>query len=246
VIISLARHRARVEYSLQKLDAAGFRNIRVYEGADGFTLDVRAAAREEGWAFHPRLANGEVGCALSMFRLWRYVTAEELPYLLVFEDDALPRPDLAALGRRYYEQTPLDLDFLFLGSERLPDTAWTPGELVVTAPVRSNHAYVVSLEGAWRMLGWLSLNQSLLRRALDCVDVELELAMRADSLRWACWNGMELPRAFPTSDEVDTSTSAECDVAVSGRDFGLVYQNATFGSTIWQPERVWPGTGGRP
>ena len=91
-MVYLPRHRARAEYSLAKLREVGFANIVLTEGVDAYTADVRQIAATEGWSFRPDVNPGAVGCALAKFRLWRRIIDRGLPYLLIFEDDVLPRP----------------------------------------------------------------------------------------------------------------------------------------------------------
>ena len=98
VMVYLPRHRARAEYSLGKLREVGFSNIELIEGADAHTAEVRQIAVTEGWSFRTDVNPGAIGCALAKFRLWRRVVDQGLPYLLIFEDDVLPRPDLNSLG----------------------------------------------------------------------------------------------------------------------------------------------------
>jgi hypothetical protein len=238
VMLYLQRHRARAEYSLAKIRDAGFREISLYEGADGTTSDVRRAAEAEGWSFRSEIRPTEVGCALSMLRLWKRVVDQSLPYLLIFEDDVLPHPDLRALGPSYWRETPRELDFLFLGNE-MGEAAYATDDAVIAAPSLTTHAYVVTVEGARRALALLSILRAHAGHRIDIIDEEINRWMCHGLIRWVCWNGTRGGNPFPTSIGPSPHSGAPQDIAVAGRDTGLFYQNQTLGSTIRQPDLVW-------
>ena len=161
-MLYLPRLRWRARHSLRKLREVGFRSVVLEEGVDGTAGDVRAEAERRGWFFDPGLSPGEIGCSLSMLALWERVVEQDLPYLLIFEDDVLPHPDLRQLGPQYWAETPRDADFVLMGNQMkfeeiaaLPD----PGRRVVTLPAWCLHAYLITQDGARRGL-------ELLRTAL--------------------------------------------------------------------------------
>jgi hypothetical protein len=245
VMVHLPRQRARADYSLVKLREVGFANIVLIEGVDAYTADARQIAATEGWAFRPDAKPGEVGCSLAMFRLWRQVVDQSLPYLLIFEDDVLPHPDLGSLGPSYWAETPRDVDFVFLGNQMTVDGTqmfFEPDDAdrrVVRALSWTTHAYIITLEGARRSLKLLA-SPELRERGIDAADSQIRRWMEQNAIRWACWNGTRLPKVFPTSFEIGHTFSGEpYDVAWSARDTGLVYQNFMLGSTIQDPETVW-------
>jgi hypothetical protein len=186
VMTFLPRHRARAEYSLAKLGEVGFTNIVLVEGVDGFAADVRQIAAAEGWSFHPEASATRIGCALSTIRLWRRVVDQGLPYLLIFEDDVLPRPDLASLGPRYWEETPREVDFVYLGNQMTVE----PGDqdqLVVQALSWCTHAYIITIEGALRALQLLSEpRRDLLAGNIDGIDTQIRDWMSRGVIQWAC------------------------------------------------------------
>jgi hypothetical protein len=240
VMVYLPRHRARAEYSLAKLREVGFAKIVLSEGVDAYTADVRQIAATEGWSFRPDVNPGAVGCALAKFRLWRRIIDEGLPYLLIFEDDVLPRPDLGSLGPSYWADTPRDVDFVLLGNQMTvePDDR---DRRVVRALSWTSHAYIITREGARRSLELLA-SPELREGGSDVSDTQVRHWMSQELIRWVCWNGTSLPKVFPTSFEIGHTFSGEPhDVAWSPRDTGLFYQNFMLGSTIQDPETVWRG-----
>ncbi len=246
-MVYLPRHRARAEYSLAKLREVGFANIELTRGVDACTTDVRQLAAAESWSFRPGLKPAKMGNALTQFRLWRRVVRERLPYLLIFEDDVLPRPDLTNLGPSYWADTPRDVDFIMLGNQMTvhgDEMTFAPQDAhrrVVRALSWTTHAYIVTPEGANRALGLLSIPE-LLEGGSDSVDIQLRHWMEREVIRWACWNGTQLPKVFPTSVEIAGLSESHRDVAWFPRDTGLFYQNFMLGSTIENPESVWPGS----
>lgn len=240
VMVYLPRHRARAEYSLRKLREVGFSNIELIEGPDAHTADVRQIAVTEGWSFRPDVKPGAVGCALAKFRLWRRVVDRGLPYLLIFEDDVLPRPDLNGLGPAYWADTPRDVDFVFLGNQMTVEPN-DRDRRVVRALSWTSHAYIITRDGARRSLELLATPE-LRDCGSDVSDTQVRHWMSQELIRWACWNGTTLPKVFPTSFEIGHTFSGEpYDVAWSARDTGLFYQNFMLGSTIENPGMVWHG-----
>jgi len=253
-MIYLPRLRWRAEHSMSRLQEAGFRDIALVEGVDGFVVEPRQVAESAGWYFDPGLAPGEIGCSLSMLGLWERVVEEHLPYLLVFEDDVLPHPDISRLGQQYWTETPRDADFVLMGNQMefaeiraLSD----PRRRVLTLPSWCLHAYLVTQEGA--RLGLKLLARDLgADRWLSTLDNELKRWMQRGEVSHACWNGTVLARAFPTSDEVRGRSDIPADVARSKSSTGLFFQNFSLGSAIWplrdppvRPERF-PGVHLRP
>jgi hypothetical protein len=239
VMVFLPRHRARADYSLAKLHQVGFTDIAFVEGVDGFTADVRSVAAAEGWSFRPEVKATELGHALTMLRLWRRVVDQALPYLLIFEDDVLPRPDVTSLGPTYWEDTPRDLDFIYLGNQMTVEPDFRD-QRVVRALSWCTHAYIITLEGARRALALLS-GLRVSGQGIDVLDTQVREWMSQEVIQWGCWNGTRLPRVFPISDEVVNLSEAGPDIAWSPRDTGLFFQNFALGSSIQNPETVWQG-----
>jgi glycosyltransferase involved in cell wall biosynthesis len=250
VMLHLPRLRWRADYSLQRLAEAGFVNIELEEGLDASVADPRPVAEGQGWFFEPGLAPGEVACSLSMLRLWERVVAEDLPYLLVFEDDVLPHPSMVERGEAYWAETPPDAEFVMLGNWMYLGDGVDRYRLVATAPASCFHAYVVTQAGAKRALSLLrrSLAQG---RWLTVLDMELLYWMERWEVRAVCWNGTMLPKVFPTEEVlVSGASSVPPDVArSSAAATGTFRQNAALGSSIWPrrepPEPLVSGARGR-
>ena len=228
VMVYLPRLRPRATHSLARLREAGFENVVVSEGVDASSLDARAVAEAEGWYFDPGLAPSEIGCSLAMIRLWSRVAEEDLPYLLVFEDDVLPHPDVNTLGPRYWAETPVDAELVLMGNHMwAPDVAALPdpARLVVDLPASCLHAYVITQAGARRALELLAADLAG-DRWLAIVDMEIHRWIARHDIRAACWNGTMLDRRYPLADEVSEGMEVPSDVIRSScATTGVFWQN---------------------
>jgi hypothetical protein len=225
VMLYLPRLEWRAEHSLTRLREVGFRNVALEAGVDSALEDARAAALVDGWRFDPGITPGEIGFSTSMLRIWQRVVDEDLAYLLVFEDDVLPHPDIDRVGQTYWDETPSDADFVFLGSRMdRTDLARLSGR-VVALPTWCTHAYVVTQRGAAEGLERLRDQITRADRWPRVLDQELRRWMEDGLVRYACWNGTLLPPAFPRSDEVRGGRVLPTDVAWVDRDTGPFFQN---------------------
>src|SRR5436309_11330 len=162
-MVYLPRVRWRADHSLKRLREVGFGNVVLVEGVDGAREDPRAVGERRGFFFDTGLASGQVATTLSMIGLWEKVVDDGMPYMLVFEDDVLPHPDIARLGPQYWAETPREADFVFLGNQLIVENLPDPSQRVVVSPSWCMHAYLVTQEGARRAL-------ALLREQLSCFD----------------------------------------------------------------------------
>ena len=240
-MVYLPRVRERAERSRERLQEVGFSDVVLVAGVDGALEDVRALGEARGFPFDPGLADGEMGCALSMIGLWEKVVADALPYMLVFEDDVLPHPDIRRLGPRYWAETPRETDFVFLGNQLAVEDLADPARRVVVSPSWCLHAYVITKEGARRALALLREQVDGADRWLSPIDIEARRWMQTGAIRYSCWNGTMLDAPYPGTDARREEAAGRSEVVRSTRRSGLFFQNYALGSTIW-PGRT--GSGG--
>ena len=95
---------------------------------------------------------GQRACAQSHFLVWKHMVSENLPYALILEDDAMfDRQWLAKLSALDVGQGEWDAIFLNVSEAISPANQWT----LVTDQYLTG-GYVLSLEGAKRLLGMFS------------------------------------------------------------------------------------------
>lgn len=221
VMITLPRHQARADYSRQKLTDAGFKNIQSYTGVDGFSEDLS----KYPWKLKD-MGPGQKGIAVTTLNLYKKVVDENLPYLLIFEDDVLPHPDIANLGELWWQETPKDFDFLFLGNQMNPYST----AKVVSQPCFCLHAYIVSNKGAHRALELVSQLP-----VVEVIDIQLIMWMQSRQVVHYQWSGVGVPKPYPIA--VPRVVATE-DTIWDCRDSGLFYQNFYLGSSIHSKDLV--------
>jgi glycosyl transferase, family 25 len=137
-VINLAGQTARREQMARQLDALGIAHEFV-DAVDGRQLDDAEVARR----YDPTLAaeryramtRSEIGCALSHLRVYQTMIERDLPWALVFEDDAAPGPDTPRVLAAVASQTAPDERAVVLlthvdkytrrGTRPLPDGRFT-------------------------------------------------------------------------------------------------------------------------
>jgi len=77
--------------------------------------------REQALKARHRMSDVEFACALSHINVYHKITAENIPYALVLEDDAIPQPALANFLKGPYYQ---DADVTQLDIRRCPYVRW--------------------------------------------------------------------------------------------------------------------------
>lgn len=210
-MMMLPRHQHRADRSKTLLADAGFVNITMVPGVDGFRDDWKAIAAESGWKFPENLGPGEIGCTISMLRLFQRIVDEDRPFAVIFEDDALPHPQFATLAEGWWAETPKDFDILYLGNQMS-----NPGDAKVsTSECFLTHALAVSRAGAKKILDLIK------RGGVDKGDIMLIGYQHQKLIRHYAWSAKQAPK--PEFAPQDSCWS---------RDTGLVYQNFGLGSSI--------------
>jgi len=170
---------------------------------------------------------GGIGFTLTTLFLWKKIIDENLPYLLIFEDDVLPHPQIGVLGEEFWRETPRDWDFLFLGS----DMDCKVQDKVVSIPCFCTHAYLVSNKGAKRAFELIDKDHD----GIDKADCQLIVWMNNNLIKWYCWNGNSVPKPYKTSK--DSSISNEDNHIIwEEKGDGIFYQDYKLGTTIFREE----------
>lgn len=144
------------------LDMLGLQ-YEFFEGVDGFNLNQEELLRvcNQKWAnrhIGRLLLPGEIGCALSHLGVYRRIVDQKLPFALVLEDDAQLLPAVVPVLKVFEQRMSSNTGSLYLlsgGAELEETTLMLTGEYIMARVISAAylaHAYVVSLEGAKRLL----------------------------------------------------------------------------------------------
>lgn len=215
VVLNIDRAVERMPLLNERISAAGFTNVRRVAAVDGKKENMRAL-----WANHPNPnvdygfdSDGQSACALSHYKVWKEMVAEGIPFMTVFEDDVLFHKDWHAVASRYYDQTDRDIDALYMGNQG-SGTRYDP--LVTSKPLFCTHAYVVTLEGARKLVAMVDDAKRL--APIDCMIVNILMGKELGFV-WRCWNGNRY------ADPARHTT-------LEARNDGLVFQDDFFESNI--------------
>ncbi|MBA2707206.1 MAG: glycosyltransferase family 25 protein [Gemmatimonadaceae bacterium] len=164
-VISLTRSLERRNEMAIRLDALGLA-YQFVDGVDGSTLTVEQlkkvySARDSFQRMGRYLHPNEIGCALSHLGVWRMMVADDVPEVLVLEDDVALEADLPDLLDRRSEWLPDDARVLFLAHHmaRPIQRRSIPGKAdhgralcSFDSPVMAAAAYVIRLAAAKSLL----------------------------------------------------------------------------------------------
>lgn len=229
-VINLDRCPDRWNATRDRLEAAGYRDIRRFvgvdaaaEGDEGLLAHLRRHGQALSWAQGPANPDadfmewpGKRGCLLSHLHLWRHIL-DDPPmggWATVFEDDLAFHEQWADLAPRYWEATPADADLVYLGHQLDAPS----GTHIDRAPVWCTHAMLWSTDGIAKAY------RSLLGNPGGLFTIDYMLKLRFDEIRHYVWNGLFFP-----------SKMAQMDKGWSKRNCGLVFQDVAWGSDV----RTW-------
>lgn len=228
-LLNMDRSSDRLPVAIQRIQAAGFRNVTRVRGWDKDTDDL-----EPVWLQHGNpmkrdadgfLVNkGKQACALGHYDIWKRMMDEKISYAVVFEDDVLFHKDWHTLAPEFWRFTPRDFHVAYMGSSfdiRAP-------KAILRAPCYCTHAMIITLEGAKFMYD-LCLKDP---QGTWTIDIMLRKRMEAqmmgtwiggEPLRWYVWNG------WPWLDPVAIRSPKWQDRL---KNSGLVFQDEQMGSFV--------------
>ncbi len=235
-LLGLKRHSGRTAETQKRLHNTGFQQGSIWNGIDGFFENIPDVCKKLGmpWLEFPEsMGPGHIGCALSHISIWKHIVDQKLPYGLIFEDDALPHPEIQKLGPIWYNQTPRNVDMIFLGNQMNPDDyrIYDSNQKVIQSPCFCLHAYIITYDGAQRLL---TLLESC---PIDAIDKCIVSWQQKALFSWVCWNGTFLPRPYPVF-HPSIQHSQEEPLIVYKRDNGLIYQDFWLGNTILSQNQI--------
>lgn len=248
MIVGLKKHSFRREQSTKLLREAGFSNLEIVDGWDGYadkeatdrmmkTLEIELPPSGK---YGPPIGYGHKGCTLSHVLLWKRIVDCNIPYCFIFEDDVIPHTGLkTGLGQEYWSLTlaqMADFDILYLGNMMNPadPRIYDPSEKILKSGTYCLHAYLITLEGAKRILNEF-IKTTKERGFIHMVDVELYYMQCDGRVKYSCWNGKNVTKCYPTYSE-DLPWQFFPNVILPMKDTGLFYQNFRHGTSVGQEE----------
>jgi glycosyl transferase family 25 len=189
-IVNLVRATQRRNIMLDRLAALGL-EAEILSAVDGRLL----GASDLPPGTEPGLTPGEIGCYLSHVNAWKTVMQRELPYAIVLEDDVIISKDLMNVVE---EITALEIPFDAVRLSAIFPVRGIPvaslpgnGHLVITTkPPCGTQGYLVSLDGAKRLLSRLAVPKQPVDVAFDrywkyglCIPVVVPSVVEEDRLQ---------------------------------------------------------------
>ena len=99
---------------------------------------------------------GAIGCYLSHVLLWKKMIDENLPCLLIFEDDATFTNDFSLKIDKVIDNLPSDADILFLGvNANFNPQPYNNDFTIIGGQFFGTHGYIISNNGAKKMFQYL-------------------------------------------------------------------------------------------
>lgn len=167
VVINLPHRTDRWEAVLQRAAAVGLTNLIKAPAVDArglvaetvsALLGIPAEYVEAAPESHLSLTKPAIGCFLSHLAIWRWVIEENLPRVLVLEDDARPTKDFSLPRlRQLYERPPDEDGLVFVGCMIMDGLAEEPvrGPLARLYYFNGTFAYFITRDMCRTLLGKL-------------------------------------------------------------------------------------------
>ncbi|MGI9254002.1 MAG: glycosyltransferase family 25 protein, partial [Thermomicrobiales bacterium] len=235
-VINLDRTPDRLGSAMERIQTAGYQDVRRVRAVDGQLPDELAHA----WAAlgnPPFLKDrqdfvnqlGHQGCFLSHVSVWQRIVDEDIPWATIFEDDVLFHSEWETLAQAFYRVTPPETSVVWLGCST--PSLVLPATPILRIPVFGTYAVMVSNAGARRLLHIALGNE----RGVTIIDQAMfaaqsaELAAESTDGWWAVWNGVDFP-------DPEYPTVTRNGVVIN---FGLVHADRRVASTT-EPIGAWP------
>jgi len=158
-VIHLARSQRESSFK-KNIKNARYDNVYVFDAVDGYDMTSvnKAMSLFQNLSIDHSIRKGELGCLLSHLKLLKHIVDHNIQKSTIFEDDICFHPDWNRLYNLYYESTPKNYDMIFIGNQldscrKIDLMNSTP--LITTEPVFCTHAYMITLEGARKLLNSL-------------------------------------------------------------------------------------------
>jgi GR25 family glycosyltransferase involved in LPS biosynthesis len=226
----------RTDYVLENVKNAGYKNVNVFKGVNGTKVEeVDEALKLFNYPKFDRCCSkGNIGCNLSMLKVFLTVVTNKIPIATIFEDDVLFHPDWDIIAKQYFKNTPNNFDIIYMGNKI--DECLYPNNIsrINKKSCFCMHAIIVTYKGAQKMLNLIlnwnykseSATKCMGREADGITNCDIILKFYQDkiirgeinknTLNWYCWNG--------TRDTCEYN-KLPLDTERRSRNTGIVFQN---------------------
>ena len=158
-IISLDKNKERQEY-LKKEVYPKLKNYFKCAAFDAELDDANEILKENNIfltdTFYDRCNEGQLGCFLSHFQLWKYIIKSNLDMAIILEDDVKIYNNFNKIIDIVYENLPIKFDYVHLfihpDKQNIQYLEGKDGDIIPAEDNFGTVAYIVSLRGAKRLV----------------------------------------------------------------------------------------------
>jgi GR25 family glycosyltransferase involved in LPS biosynthesis len=232
----------RSDFFTNNIKNAGYTDMRIFKGVNARNKDELNMTFKNfnNPKIHKDLSKGQIGCLFSHLKLYQYIISNNIDICTIFEDDVHFHPDWNIIAPKFYEYTPKNFDIIFIGNQI--DECIEKNNTISKINTKAcfcTHAYVITLNGAKKMLTYLlnwdydkalkdGNNEALTGLfAIDIMIKNIQERMTSGNLKkkiiWYCWNGTKNTCKY---NELPLSNN------MNYRNTGLVFQSSEFISIV--------------
>lgn len=226
----------RGEPAYQNVKNAGYKNIIMFKGVNGKNEnEVKEALKLfNNPKFDFWCSKGNIGCNLSMLKVFLNIVNNNIPYATIFEDDIIFHEDWDRLAKEFYKNTPNNFDIIYMGNQIDECRFENNIPRINRKPCFCMHAIIVSNKGAKKLLNLILKWDYNSNYATDCMgrkadgitncdiilknyqDRILKKEIHPNTLIWYCWNGTRNPCSYNKLPLISNR---------NWRNTGMVFQN---------------------
>ena len=235
----LATKKIREYQKENNVKNSGYKNVIMFKGVNGkneeevkLALKLFNNPKYDRWC-----SKGNIGCNLSMLKVFLTIVQNKIPIATIFEDDVLFHSEWNRLAPEYYKNTPNNFDIIYMGNQIDECKYENNVPRINNRSCFCMHALIVSYKGAKKMLQLILNWDYNSKYATECMgrlvdgitncdiilknyqDRILKNELKNDIFRWYCWNGTRNPCEY---NKLPLTNNRNC------RNTGLVFQNNDF------------------
>lgn len=149
-IINIEHDINRYHNVVSQINNFGLTNYHKWPATDGYSASPEYMY-SLGLTHKFSKTKGLAGCACSHIRLWKYIIANNLDWILILEDDVHFHPDFNKIFSYYWNNIPENAEIIYLGHCGCSGSNINL-KPILKSPAVCNHAYMISQKGAQSLL----------------------------------------------------------------------------------------------